>query len=158
DRVESDPEVEAKFSLAVERLLDVVLQVEWPQGEPARFAKPGAVALTVHGAEFVRDFALRERASGDLPGWLINTVYPWLVEGWTSRLLSGLVRIAEDLLQEPENRAALDGLLAYLTNTPQGRAQTALMAYQVVLRSTQVRVWVPLAKALARALDPDRAW
>lgn len=158
DRVAEDPEAEERFSRAVSALLDLAIGAEWPQGGEPRFSKDGSVALTVTAASFLADRARAKRDAGELETWLKDDFYGVLDELWTSRLLAGLVLIAEDLLEDDENRAALDEFIAYLVGTPRGREHTTLIAYQLVLRSVNTAVWVPLAQSLSQMIDPDRDW
>jgi|GEM_PF-3594833 len=158
DRVSEDPETKERFDRAVSALLDLALGAEWPEGGEARFTKDGSVALTISATEFLADRAREKRDAGELDAWLKQDFYTSLEELWPSRLVAGLVLIAEQLLEDPENRAVLDDFIAYMVGTPRGREHTTLMAYQLVVRSANTEVWVPIARSLSRMVDPDRDW
>ena len=158
DRVSEDPETKDRFDRAVSALLDLALGAEWPEGGEPRFTKDGSVALTVSATEFLADRAREKRDAGELDVWLQQDFYSTLEELWPSRLVAGLVLIAEQLLEDPENRAVIDEFIAYMVGTPRGREHTTLMAYQLVVRSANTEVWVPIARSLSRMVDPDREW
>ncbi len=157
-RVEGDPEVQERFEHAVGAIFDLALAAEWPDGGEPRFVKDGSVALVVTLMDFLAGRAEVRRDAGTLEPWLLNDVYTTVEELWPSRLLAGLVVVAEQLLKEPENRAVLDDFIAYLVGTPEGREHTTVLAYQVVVRSVDVDAWLPVARALSRLIDPDRDW
>ena len=157
-RVKEDPQAPERLRRAVGALMDLALAAEWPAGEQPRFVKDGSVALTIGTTQYLADQARKKRDAGQLRSWLLEDAYGFLDELWTSRLLNGLVLIAEQLLEDPDNRAVLDDLTAYLVGTPRGREHTTMIAYQLVLRSVNTQVWVPLAQSLSRILDPDRDW
>lgn len=156
--VESDPEAEQKFSDAVSHLLDLVLGVKWEQGQEPRFEKQGSIALGVSAMRFMADRAKTKRDRGELVTWVADDLNEVLQDLWTSRMFAGMVLVAEQILKDPSNRAVLDDFIAYLLGAPRGREHATVLAYQTVLRSTNVEVWVPMARFLADALDPDRAW
>ena len=158
DSVADDPEASERFTRAVSALLDLAIGAEWPAGEDPRFIKQGSVALTVSAMEFLADRARVKRDAGELESWLKQDFYGTLDELWTSRLLAGMVLIAEQLLEDEENRAVLDEFIGYLVGTPRGREHTSLIAYQLVVRSVNTSTWVPIARSLARILDPGRDW
>lgn len=156
--ISADPEAEARFNRAVSALFDLVIGAEWPIGQKAEFKSQASVALSSSLLNYLADFTAEKRDAGQLEGWLQDDLYLTLEELWPSRLLVGLVMIAEQVLSVPENRATVDEFVAYLVGTPRGREHTSLMAYQIVIRSVNTTVWVPIARTLASLLDPDRDW
>ncbi len=158
DAIAEDPEAEARFERALGALFDVALGAEWPAGQTPRFKSEASIALTANVLEFAADFTAEKRDAGQLEVWLQDDLYITLEELWPSRLLAGLVLIAEQLLTVPENRATVDEFVSYLVGTQRGREHTSLMAYQLVLRSVNTTVWVPIARTIAKLLDPDRDW
>ncbi len=158
DRIESEPEAKELFTEALGDVLDVVLAAEWPEDGDARFVKSGGVALTSNAAEYLANRAAERRDAGDLEEWMTQDVLTSVRDFWQSRLLVGLVSVAEDVLGVEENRALLGDFNDYLVGTQRGRENTAMMLYGVIVRSVNTDAWVPIAKTLARALDPDRDW
>lgn len=158
ERVKDDPEAEEKFSRAVGHLFDVVLKVERPDGQPPQFAKPGSMALASGVMNYMADRADKKRDAQQLEAWIKQDLYTIIEDVWGSRLFAGLVLLGEQILKDDDNRRVLDEFTAYLLNAPRGRENVTLMAYSLVLRATNVKVWVPLAKFLNRVLDPDRDW
>lgn len=158
ERVKDDPEAEAVLSRSVDNVLDLALKSEWPQGERPRFVKQGGVALTVTLSDFLADRARGKRDRGELITWLREEVYPTLRDFWSSRLLSGMVTIGERVLKDAENKEALGEAIAYMVGTPRGREHTSLIGYEVAVRAVDVKTWVPVARTLGGALDPDREW
>lgn len=158
DRIESEPEARDLFTQALGDVLDVVLAAQWPDDGEASFVKPGGVALTSNAARYLADRAAQRRDAGELTTWMTQDVLEGVRDFWQSRLLVGLVSVAEDVLGVEENRALLGDFNDYLVGTQRGRENTAMMLYGVVVRSVNTDAWVPIAKALARALDPDRDW
>lgn len=156
--IEADPEAEQKFSDAVGHMLDLVLGAQWPDGESPRFTKQGSVALAVSAMSFMADRARTKRDRGELVSWVSQDLNTLLQDLWTSRLFAGLVLVAEQVLKDESNRVVLDEFMAYLLGAPRGREHATVLAYQTVLRSTNVEVWVPLARFLSTILDPDRVW
>ena len=158
-RVEADAVARERFSVAAGHLLDLVLAAQWPRdGQPASFQKAGSVALTISATRFLADRAREARGRGELVRWMAEDLNAMLQDLWTSRLFAGLVLVAEQILAQEDNRRVLDDFIAYMLSAPRGREHATVMAYQTVLRSTQAQVWVPLARFLARQLDPDRVW
>lgn len=158
DRLKADPEAEAKWDKAASDALDLLLEAQWPDGGEPSFTKPGSVALTVSATTFLADRARDKRDAGELVAWLEQDVRDLARDLFTSRMLAGAVVILEQILKDPENRAALDAFMQYMVGTPRGREQVTMAAYQIVVRSTNTRVWVPVARELASLLDPDRVW
>lgn len=156
--VTSDPEAKEQFSRAFGALVDLVLGAEWPAGENPRFKSDASIALGASVLNFAADFTAEKRDDNTLNSWLQDDIYHMLEDLWTSRLLAGLVLIAEQILEEPENRAAIDDFIAYLVGTPVGREHTTVMGYQLLIRSVNTDVWLPIAQNLSRLIDPDREW
>lgn len=158
DRVKDDPEAEAVLSRSVDNVLNLALKSEWPAGERPRFVKQGGVALTVTLSDFLAERAAEKRDNGELNTWLIESVFPTLRDFWSSRLLAGLVTIGERVLKDEANKAALGEAIAYMVGTPRGREHTSLIGYEIAVRAIDVKTWVPLARTLGGALDPEREW
>jgi hypothetical protein len=158
DRLEADPEAEAKWDRAVGDLLDLLLAAKWEAGQEPAFEKPGSVAMTVAATSFLADRARDKRDAGELKRWLEGDVRDMVRDLFTSRLLAGAVVILEQILKVDGNREALDDFMAYVVGTPRGREQVTMAVYQLVVRSTNTRVWVPVARNLSAVLDPDRVW
>ena len=156
-RLEANPQARDRLLTAGGHLFDVALGAQWPEGQPrGAFDDDAAVALSEHALSFLADRAARRGPS--LTTWLTGEFYQDVVDLWSSRLLAGLVRIANQLLENPENRAVFDDVTRYLTSTPQGQRHTSLAAYQMLVRSMDTTTWVPMAKFAGRLIDPDRDW
>ena len=158
DAVGEEQEVKARVERALGALFDVALATRWDPGDEARFEREASVALSAIALEFAAEFLAERRDAGQLEAWLKEDLYQALEALWTSRLLSGVVLIAEQILTVPQNRETIDEFIAYLVGTPRGREHTTLIAYQLALRSVNTPVWVPIARTIASLLDPDRAF
>jgi len=156
ERIDAAPEEREVFKEALGDALDVILEAQWPDGGDPEITDEGAIALFVSGATFLADKAELERDAGTLSAWLTEDLYTTLADFWSSRLLAGLVVVAEDILDDEGNQAILEDTTQYLVGTDRGRENTAMFAYQFVVRSVNTDAWVPIAKTLSRALDPDR--
>ena len=155
--LDENPQAKDQLSGALGHLFDVALAAQWPEGQPrAAFDDAAGIALAEHTLAFLADRATARGPS--LTTWLTDEFHKDLVDLWSSRLLAGLVRIANQLLEEPENRLVLDDMALYLTDTPQGQRHTTLIAYELLVRSMDTKTWVPMAKFLGRTIDPDRDW
>lgn len=158
ERLASEPEAQGLLGDALGNVFDVVLASQWPDGGDPAFVKQGSVALTVSTTEFLAERARERRDAGTLSTWMTQDVYEAAIDFWQSRLLAGLVQIGEDVLGQPENREVLEDFTKYLLDAPRGREHTAMLVYELLVRSINVETWVPVAKSLAKILDPDRRW
>lgn len=156
--VSEDEEAMARFERALRAIVDLVLGAEWPTNQRPRFKTDATIALASDTLDFLADFTAKKRDDGTFYTWIEQDIYLTLEDLWTSRLLAGLVLIAEQILEEPENRATIDDFIAYLVGTPRGREHTTVFAYQLLMQSVNTDVWLPIAQTLSRLLDPDRTW
>ena len=154
DRLSEDPQAKEQFERGVSGLLDVALAAEWPEGSEPRFKKIGSVALTKSVLTYLADRAEERSAKGALDVWLLEEAWPALRDAWTSRLLTGLVLIAEDLLGSEQVQAVLDAFVEYMVGSEKGRRHTMLTGFELAVRATRAGTWAPIARFGASVLDP----
>ncbi len=157
-RLEEVPETRKRLRTAAGNVADVAIGAEKDTNGEPRFKRPGSPALAAHLTRYLASRAEDRIADGSFSDWLSVDVVETLDEFWTSRMLVGFVDLASNTLENDADRELIDDFVEYLFGSPEGRAQVAIATHQFMVSSINSEVWVPVAKFLAKALDPDRDW
>lgn len=157
-RLEAVPETRQRLRDAVGNVADVAIGAEKDTSGEPRFKRPGSPVLAAHLTRYFSVRAQEEIDSGDFSQWLQVELVDFLDDIWTSRMMAGLVDLASNTLENDADRQLIDDFVSYLFGSQEGRAQIAIATHQMMVSSINSEVWIPVAKFLARALDPDRDW
>lgn len=156
--VENDPQADAALSDILSSLYGVLLGTQWPDGERARFEKPGGIALLSKLTRHLSVKAKEAREANRLSEWVTTDQMDNVYGVWDSRALPALVDLSEELASSEENRELTEDLVNYLLGGPDGRDQASMAAYVLMVYSLHQDLWVPLSHFLGTVVDPARQW
>lgn len=157
-RLESNQEARDKLDGAVGNMAQLLVGTEREAPNPPRFKDAGSLAFTVHLTKFLADKAREKQQAGTLSTWLQQDAIDAMEEFWRSRTLTALVDLADQTLSDPNDKQVLDNFMAYLLGGVPGQVQVLVAVHQMLVKSIAKNQWLPVARFLARVIDPDREW
>ncbi len=158
EMLDANPAADASWTLAVDGLWDMIMQVE-DHGDGVRFAKAGGPFL---GALLLDALRLRwesESAAGRRVQWLEDEVQDTVVRFFSGRLFHAAVELF-DWLEAQEGGLDLmrEAVLHMLEVDVAGPEQVTILAFKVVTGVVDEPAWVAVARFVAQAIDPLRPW
>lgn len=157
-RLDANPEARDKLDAAVGAMAEVMVGTTRAPGAEPQFTDPGSLAFTAHATKYLADKAREKVAAGTLSTWLRTDVTESIEELWRSRTLAAMIDLADEALADPADKQVMDDFMTYLLGTPAGQTQALVGVHQLLVQSIARDRWLPVAKFLARVIDPDRVF
>ncbi|MEZ4460234.1 MAG: hypothetical protein R3E66_11015 [bacterium] len=157
-RLDGVPESRQRLRSSLGNVIDVAVGAEKDTNGRPQFVRPGSPALAVHLFRYASARAKAKIADGTFSTWINNDIVPTLADLWTSRGLAAFVDLADNTLKDDADKALIDDFINYLLSSREGRSNAILGVHQLMVKSVNDDVWLPVGQFLASAIDPDRAW
>ena len=159
DIVEADPEANAAWTRAVDRLLDLVLELEDKPGGGARFAKESSLAIAKIAADVLRDRWISLDEKGERTETLRVTLPEDLEALLGGRMLPLGVDMFDWMDQREGARTQLRELLLYMLEADAPVVtQMTLMTYALLVELLDEANAIALLDHVAALLDPSRTF
>jgi hypothetical protein len=157
DKAANHPDAESALGDAASMVASELFETIETDSGGVRLKHPGHLALIGLALEDVGDAAAL--LDDQTRHQQFTQAWPRALEtGLASQNFADVTTLLDNIATNPDTRRALDGLIDHVFSTKRGRRITTAATYRLLVRSTRLATWQPIARHFADVLDPDRTW
>jgi hypothetical protein len=143
-------------------LLDALLRGENADGAGWRFRSQRGRGMLLVLLSFLRDRLAAHDAAGDRDDWLASALMRDIEDSAASPLAAAIVDLGAALARDPDARAPIEGVLAYMLDQDAnggGFVQGLVAVADLLQKATRDELdMIPVAHAFGEIMRPERGW